>query len=114
MRTDIAIDKLCNVAPVIADMTEKLSKDEEFKAFMLNYKAEQSNRVFLFKVIPLLLKNYREDIFEILAVWSDKPVEAIKAQPFAETVNEIKTIWADEDFRSFFSSSSVSANTAAE
>ena len=39
MRTDIAIDKLCNVAPVIADMTEKLSKDEEFKAFMQNYKA---------------------------------------------------------------------------
>lgn len=114
MRTDIAIDKLCNVAPVIADMTEKLSKDEEFKAFMQNYKAEQSNRVFLFKVIPLLLKNYREDIFEILAVWSDKPVEAIKAQPFAETVNEIQTIWADEDFRGFFSSSSVSANTAAE
>ena len=114
MRTDIAIDKLCNVAPVIADMTEKLSKDEEFKAFMQNYKAEQSNRVFLFKVIPLLLKNYREDIFEILAIWSDKPVEIIKAQPFSETVNEIKTIWADEDFRSFFSSSSVSANTAAE
>ena len=114
MRTDIAIDKLCNVAPVIADMTEKLSKDEEFKAFMQNYKSEQSNRVFLFKVIPLLLKNYREDIFEILAIWSDKPVEIIKAQPFAETINQIKALWEDKDFRSFFSSSKTNANVADE
>lgn len=112
MRTDIAIDKLCNVAPVIADMTEKISKDEEFKAFMETYKAEKSNRVFLFKVIPILLKNYRNEIFEIMSVWSAKPVEIIKAQPFAETVNEIKAIWADEDFRSFFSSSSASENVA--
>ena len=81
---------------------------------MQNYKSEQSNRVFLFKVIPLLLKNYREDIFEILAIWSDKPVEIIKAQPFAETINQIKALWEDKDFRSFFSSSKTNANVADE
>lgn len=113
MRTDVAIDKLCNIAPVLSELSEKLAHDTEFKAFM-SEKGDRTNRNFLFNVVPHLLKNYREEAFNILAVWNDKTVDTIKAQPFSETVNEIKTIWADEDFRSFFSSSSVNANIAAE
>lgn len=112
MRTDVAIDKLCNIAPVIADMTEKISKDEEFKAFMETYKAEKSNKVFFFQVIPLLLKNYREEIYEMLAVWEDKTVDEIKNQSFGVTVGEIKAIWDDEDFRIFFSLSNAKESVA--
>lgn len=111
MRTDVAIDKLCNIAPVLSELSEKLANDAEFKTFM-NEKSEKTNRDFLFKVVPHLLKNYREEAFYILALWNDTTVEALKAQPFGKTVTDIKAIFTDEDFRSFFSSSSVSGSVA--
>lgn len=111
MRTDVAIDKLCNIAPVLAELSEKLSNDTEFKAFM-GEKSEKTNRDFLFKVVPHLLKNYREEAFYILSLWNDTTVEAIKEQPFGKTIAEIKAIFNDEDFRGFFSSSSASDSVA--
>lgn len=111
MRTDVAIDKLCNIAPVLAELSEKLANDAEFKSFM-SEKGERTNRDFLFKVVPHLLKNYREEAFSILAVWNDMTVDEIKEQPFGKTVTEIKAIFTDDDFRSFFSSSSVSGSVA--
>ena len=109
MRTDVAIDKLCNIAPVISTLSESLSHDDEFKSAM---QGEKSNKTIIFKVIPLLFKKYREEIYEILSVWMEKPIEVIKEQPLSVTVNEIKSIWADEDFRDFFSSSNASDSVA--
>ena len=109
MRTDVAIDKLCNIAPVLAELSEKLSNDTEFKAFM-SEKGDTTNRNFLFNVVPHLLKNYREEAFYILALWNDTTVEAIKEQPFGKTIAEIKAIFNDEDFRGFFSSSTASGS----
>lgn len=111
MRTDVAIDKLCNIAPVLAELSEKLANDTEFKTFM-NEKSEKTNRDFLFNVVPHLLKNYREEAFYILALWNDTTVEEIKEQPFGKTVTDIKAIFNDEDFRGFFSSSSASDSVA--
>lgn len=111
MRTDFAIEKLCNIAPIIDTLSERLSKDTEFKTLM---QGEKTNRAFLFKVFPYILKNYREETFEILAVWSDRTVEEVEAQAFGETVKQIKELVSDEDFRSFFSSSSDSVGMSAE
>ena len=66
MRTDVAIDKLCNIAPVIADMEEKISKDKEFKSFIKTYNSEKSNKVILFKGIPPLLTNYCKKLYVIV------------------------------------------------
>ena len=114
MRTDVAIEKLCNVAPVVADLAEKLSKDTEFKSFILAAKETSNNTVFLLKVLPLLLKNYTVEAYEILSIWNEKSVEEIKAQPFAETVRQIKALFADEDIRSFFTSSTANEETLEE
>ena len=74
----------------------------------MSEKGDRTNRNFLFNVVPHLLKNYREEAFNILAVWNDTTVEAIKEQSFGKTIAEIKAIFEDEDFRSFFSSFSAS------
>lgn len=113
MRTDVAIDKLCNIAPVLSELSEKLAHDTEFKAF-ISEKRDRTNRNFLFNVVPYLLKNYREEAFNILAVWNNTTVEAIKEQSFGKTIAEIKAIFEDEDFRSFFSSSSASDSVVVE
>lgn len=114
MRTDVAIEKLCNVAPVVADLAEKLSKDTEFKSLVLLTKENVNNTVFLLKVLPLLLKNYAAEAYEILSIWNEKSVDEIKAQPFSETIRQIKALFADEDIRSFFTSSPASGETSAE
>lgn len=113
MRTDVAIDKLCDIAPILSELSEKLAHDTEFKAFM-SEKGDRTNRNFLFNVVPHLLKNYREEAFNILAVWNDTTVEAIKEQSFGKTIAEVKAIFSDEDFRSFFSSSSASDSVVVE
>lgn len=112
MRTDIAVEKLCSLAPIISELSEKLSKDKEFKTFMQSYNDERTNRVFVFKVLPLLIKNYHEEAFEMLAIWYEKSVDEVKAQPFSVTVEEVKKIFSDKDFLGFFSSSSASGSVA--
>lgn len=113
MKTEVAIDKLCNIAPVLAELTEKLSRDEKFKTFM-GEKGARSNREFLFKFLPYVFKNYGDDVYSLLALWNEKDVEEVKEQSFSKTIAEVKEILNDEDFRSFFSLSSASDSVADE
>lgn len=114
MRTDDAIDRLCDIAPIIADIGEKAKNDQEFKDFLASYNKSRDNRMFVLRVLPVLVKNYREDIYSILSIWTDKPVEEIKEQSIGATVKELKEIFEDEDIRAFFSSFSEPKKTAAE
>ena len=34
MRTDVAIEKLCEIAPILSEFSEKLAKDEEYKKYL--------------------------------------------------------------------------------
>ncbi len=112
MKTDVAIEKLCNVAPIIAEFTDKIAKDKDFKDMMNKYTKNANNKTFILKILPIVFKNYREDIYNMLAAWNDKSVDEIKEQPFKTTFEEIKAIWEDDDFKSFFSSSSEKDKTA--
>lgn len=112
MTTDIAIEKLCALAPVIADAAQRLAKDKEFSAFMQKYNKQRSNKIFALNILPILLKNYREEIYKILAIWSDKTVDEVKAQNISTTISEVKALINDEDVRAFFSSSSAKNSTS--
>lgn len=114
MRTDVAIDKLCDIAPIIADIGEKAKNDQEFKDFMANYNKAKDNRMFVLRVLPVLVKNYKEDMYSILSIWTEKPIDEIKEQSLGVTIKEMKAIFEDEDIRAFFSSSSEPKKTAAE
>lgn len=112
MTTDIAIEKLCALAPVIADAAQRLAKDKEFLAFMQKYNKQRTNKIFALNILPILLKNYREEIYKILAIWSDKTVDEVKAQNISTTISEVKALINDEDVRAFFSSSSAKNSTS--
>ena len=114
MRTEDAIDKLCDIAPIIADIGEKAKNDQEFKDFMAGYNKSRDNRMFVLRVLPVLVKNYREDIYSILSIWTEKPIDEIKEQSLGVTIKEMKAIFEDEDIRAFFSSFSEPKKTAAE
>ena len=65
MRTEDAIDKLCDIAPIIADIGEKAKNDKEFKDFLASYNKSRDNRMFVLRVLPVLVKNYKEDMYTI-------------------------------------------------
>lgn len=115
MRTDIAIEKLCDVAPYLGDIAEGIKKDEEFKTFILKYQGEQKNNLaFVFRVLPMILKKFKNEVFSVLAIIGEKSVDEIKEQPFGVTVSQVKELIEDEDFRSFFPSFSANTNAAEE
>lgn len=114
MRTEDAIDKLCDIAPIIADIGEKAKNDQEFKDFLAGYNKDKDNRTFVLRVLPVLVKNYKEDMYSILSIWTEKPIEEIKEQSLGVTIKEMKAILEDEDIRAFFSSFSEPKKTAAE
>ena len=114
MRTEDAIDKLCDIAPIIADIGEKAKNDQEFKDFMAGYNKAKDNRMFVLRVLPILVKHYKEDAYAILSIWTEKPIDEIKEQSLGVTIKEMKAIFEDEDIRAFFSSFSEPKKTAAE
>lgn len=106
MRTDVAIDKLIDIAPVIYAVKEKLSNDDKFAVFMRDFKANGGgdNIDFTLKFIPHLLKVCKEEVYQILAIINDVSEDELKAQSIIKTINQIKDLIKDEDIRSFFSS----------
>lgn len=105
MQTSIAIEKLINVAPIIADLRPKLKGDEKFKAFIEEYKKNDGNVDnvdFLLRFLPLISKSCEKEIYEILSIFCDKSVDEIKAQSFGKTIGVVKELLTDEDVRSFF------------
>lgn len=114
MRTEDAIDKLCDIAPIIADIGDKAKNDQEFKDFMAGYSKAKDNRTFVLRVLPVLVKNYKEDMYSILSIWTEKSIDEIKEQSLGVTIKELKAIFEDEDIRAFFSSFSEPKKTAAE
>lgn len=111
MKTDIALDKLVELAPIIYDLRPKLQNDEEFKSFLLSYKSKDENKPdnldFLLKIIPLLLGKHREYVYRILSIIDGKSVEEIREQPLGSTLNNIRALWTDGEFRAFFPSVSI-------
>ena len=112
MRTDIAFDKLVKIIPIIAELRPKLKGDEKLKAFFDSYRKKQGddgeenvpdNLDFVMSMIPFLFGDYKEYVFEILAIVGDKTAEEVKAQPFTETLAQIKEIIANKDLVNFFS-----------
>ena len=107
MKTEVAVEKLCNIIPIIETLVDRFKADEKVKAFVMEYRAQKgiSNSKFVFKFLPILLKDYREEVFEFLSIWNDKSIDEIKEQPFGKTISDVKAIFDDEDLRGFFTSS---------
>lgn len=104
--TDIGINKLAEVCPIIGDLVERLRADEEWQAAIIKARTEKTNdRVFTLKVVlPHLLKNYKDLIYEVLAVFNEQSIDEIKEQDVFITVNKIKELLTDKSVMGFISS----------
>lgn len=110
LSTDRATDVLCELTPYIAnivsdeELLEELKKavdrkDIVNKAQWLAVGAEK-----ITKIIPILLKKRKEDVFGILAVINEKTVEQIAKQNILVTLKQAKTAFKDKELIDFFKS----------
>lgn len=110
LSTDRATDVLCELTPYIAnivsdeELLEELKKavdrkDIVNKAQWLAVGAEK-----ITKILPILLKKRKEDVFGILAVINEKTVEQIAKQNILMTLKQAKTAFKDKELIDFFKS----------
>lgn len=110
LSTDRATDVLCELTPYIAnivsdeELLEELKKavdrkDIVNKAQWLAVGAEK-----ITKILPILLKKRKYDVFGILAVINEKTVEEIAKQNILITLKQAKTAFKDKELIDFFKS----------
>lgn len=109
--TECALDKLCEIVPY----ADSIMGDDEFvrvfkekvnptgenittAAWMLLGMRKAS------KLVPVLLKRHRDDVYAILAILNSCTVEEIKAQNIITTMMQLREISKDEELVAFFSS----------
>ena len=109
LTTEQALDTLCVLTPYIANITgdkaltdtlgKKLGKSKMSAAEVYTYGAQK-----IAALVPILLKDHREDVFGILSVLNETPPEEIAEQNVLITINQIKEAVQDKDLVDFFKS----------
>lgn len=110
LSTERATDVLCEIAPYAMNiMTDEELMDElkaavDFKS--ANTIAEKTALAVgkLSKILPILLKKRRTELFGILGALNEKPAEAIAKQNIVVTLKQIRDISKDKELLDFFKS----------
>ena len=108
--TERAADLLCEITPYISNIvTDEELLDELKKA--IAPKGANTRAEFLAlglekvnKIIPVVLKKRKNDVFGILGALNEKAVEEIAKQNFLATMRPIKEIIKDKELLDFFRS----------
>ena len=110
MTTDKATDVLCEIAPyamnIMTDeeLIEELKSAVDFKE--ANTMAEKIALTVgkISKILPIVLKKRKIDLFGILGALNEKSVEEIFKQNIIKTMSQIKDISKDKELLDFFKS----------
>lgn len=106
MTTDQACETVVKLTPPIANIVDDPSLEPMLKDFA-GRKGQNGLKIIsamIPKVVPLLLKDHRKDVYTILSVMSGEPTEKIGNQKITETIRMVQEC-VDEDLIRFFSSS---------
>lgn len=109
LTTDQALDVLCECTPFISNIAtdqalfDAIGKGVDTKGMtrmgILLAGAERLN-----KIVPLLLKTHRADVYGILSAVNRVPVEAIASQNVLKTAAQLYELLKDKEMLDFFKS----------
>ena len=108
--TERAMDVLCELTPYVTnivtdeDLVGELKKAIDFKD--ANTMAEKMALTAgkITKIIPILLKNRKSDVFGIVGVLNGKTIDEIAKQNIIVTMKQIRDIAKDKELLDFFKS----------
>lgn len=110
LSTEKATDVLCEIAPffmnIIGDeeLTLELKTAIDFKSANTMAEKIALTAAKISKVLPILLKKRKTDLFGILGALNEKSVEEIAKQNIIKTMTQIKDISKDKELLDFFKS----------
>lgn len=112
MTTDKALDKVCELMPHIANIMKnkqikniiisKVEVKKNDKAKDIRSKAYDMGVSKVTELIPLLLREYRNDIYAIISIIDDTELEEIKNQSITVTIKRITELLQDKDLIKLF------------
>jgi hypothetical protein len=110
LSTDKAMDVLCEIAtPVTNIMTDEELLMELKSAIDFDKANTMAERIAILtgkltKILPLILKKRKAEVFSILASLNEKTIEEIGSQNIIKTMSQIKDIAKDKELLDFFKS----------
>ena len=114
--TDSAADVLVQITPFVAN----IAKDQKV-IDRLRTPVDKNGKTVagvmiegierLSDIVPMLLKDHREDLFGIIGAVNKKSASEIGAQKLAETLAQIREVTGDEELLDFFASFSSRGKT---
>lgn len=110
MTTDKATDVLCEIAPYAMNiMTDEDLMNELTAAIDFDEANTMAEKIAvsvgkISKILPILLKKRKNDIFGILGALNDKSIDEIAKQNVIKTMSQIKDISKDKELLDFFKS----------
>ena len=108
--TDNAMDVLCELTPyVINIVTDEMLVAELKEAIDFKEANTMAEKIALTagkitKIIPILLKNRKNDVFGIVGVLNGKTIDEIAKQNIIVTMKQIRDIAKDKELLDFFKS----------
>ena len=110
MSTLDAVEKFAHLAPVLADIIDAVKDNTEVINWLKTSQSAKSKAditLGLMRLFPTVYRLCGQSIFELIAICGARTVEEVKAQPLADTIQQLKDMIFDSDLRAFFSSSSA-------
>lgn len=110
MTTDEALDVLCELTPFIMNISADETLLSEIKAKIKPEKGATKAEIYLLaadkvsRIIPIILKGHREDIYGMVGVINGKTVDEIRAQNILTTSKQIYEMFKDKELLDFFKS----------
>lgn len=108
LTTDRAAEVLCEIAPCIASITgDKALLDTLRDAIPRGATAAEicaTGARKVSEIIPVLLRDHRNDLFTLLAVLNETSAESIAVQNVLVTIKQCRDLFADKDLLAFFKS----------
>lgn len=117
LTTERAADVLCELTPYIANITGDKSLLDEL-ANKFDSKGKSAAELYTFAahkyaaLVPLLLKEHRNDVFGVLSVLNETELDKIAKQNIMETMKQVREVFQDKELLDFFKSFGQEDETA--
>lgn len=116
LTTDEALDVLCEITPFVSsiisdeDLMETLNKTIK-KDGMTRVGVMLAGAEKLSRLVPIIMKEHRNDVYGILAAVNGLDIDEIAKQNIIKTSMQIRDVCADKDMLDFFRSCAPQKDT---
>lgn len=110
LTTDRAADVICEITPYVSNIASDDELLEELRAAIDPKKAASKAELLvmgaekLTRLVPIVMKKHKGDVFGLLAVMNESTAEEIGKQNILKTMLQIREVIKDKDLMDFFRS----------